>query len=472
MSPTARRGWGRADLGLAVPFAAAGAWGVAGHRSGAVVALALGVALLATRVALGDRLHRAVAVVARAAERTLTTLAVAVLWAACVGPAAVWSRLTGQDPVRPALRGWQLRHRARPLSRAFGSSPPPARRPLRTAAGLSAIGAIALVPGAGPPPEAPPTLAGASWWAPPFADQPAGRAVWDEHRTLPASDSDAQLGWRTPDIDLELTNVDALARRTWAPDGAEGGPSVWILGGSTVFGLGQRDEHTIPSELARVAHADGVSLEVTNLGVSGYVAWQEVGLFERLLRSRPAPDIAVFYHRSNDLAVACQRIGAGLDLAEPLTQSALSPRHPLPLAPPVRPGAPCEEVPELTAASLARDMGVPMAEARRVAAVHGVVVLDVWQPDVWTISALSAPRLFAERLGVAPEARAPRRAIIERALDNLTPRPIDLSAALDSPGGTGPEVLFDVVHHTEEGARRVAAQLWPHVRRALAERPG
>ena len=51
--------------------------------------------------------------------------------------------------------------------------------------------------------------------------------------------------------------------------------SMWITGGSAVFGLGQRDSGTVAAQLVELASADGIGLEVTNLGVPGRTLWQE-----------------------------------------------------------------------------------------------------------------------------------------------------------------------------------------------------
>ena len=70
-----------------------------------------------------------------------------------------------------------------------------------------------------------------------------------------------------------------------------------------MYGFGQRDQHTIPSELVRLAAADGVALEAHNFGTPAYVNWQGVELFARLLTEREAPDLVVFYDGYNDLSM-------------------------------------------------------------------------------------------------------------------------------------------------------------------------
>lgn len=78
---------------------------------------------------------------------------------------------------------------------------------------------------------------------------------------------------------------------------------VAFFGGSVMFGVGQRDEHTIPSEIARLAEAEGVTLEVHNYGLPGWVSWQEFQYLERLLASGEQYDLVVFYDGFNEFLV-------------------------------------------------------------------------------------------------------------------------------------------------------------------------
>ena len=62
-----------------------------------------------------------------------------------------------------------------------------------------------------------------------------------------------------------------------------------MLGGSSLWGFGARDDQTIPSLLARRLHDRGVQVEVKNLSDLGYVSTQEViGLLRELQGRLPA----------------------------------------------------------------------------------------------------------------------------------------------------------------------------------------
>lgn len=77
---------------------------------------------------------------------------------------------------------------------------------------------------------------------------------------------------------------------------------VWAFGGSTLFGWGVDDRHTIPAflqeELQRRLPSRRV--EVVNFGQPYWYSSSEVAGFLALLRSRPAPQAVVFLDGLND----------------------------------------------------------------------------------------------------------------------------------------------------------------------------
>jgi hypothetical protein len=59
--------------------------------------------------------------------------------------------------------------------------------------------------------------------------------------------------WRRLPFEGRFINVDERGlRRTWNPAASPEDRAVWVFGGSTVWGTGVRDDHTIPSELSRL----------------------------------------------------------------------------------------------------------------------------------------------------------------------------------------------------------------------------
>jgi lysophospholipase L1-like esterase len=79
---------------------------------------------------------------------------------------------------------------------------------------------------------------------------------------------------------------------------------VWVFGGSTVFGVGTPDSATLPSYLSRELNAHSSDcVELTNLGVEGYVTNQELILLLQQLKAGHRPDIAIFYDGVNESLV-------------------------------------------------------------------------------------------------------------------------------------------------------------------------
>jgi lysophospholipase L1-like esterase len=116
----------------------------------------------------------------------------------------------------------------------------------------------------------------------------------------------------------ETIRVGADGRRaTWnagvkAPSVAEERPlRIWVLGGSTVWGMGARDDFTIPSLLSKVLNDRGHRVDVTNLGEVGYVSTQELLALELALRNGERPDVVVFLDGVNDVLATMQNGVAG-----------------------------------------------------------------------------------------------------------------------------------------------------------------
>ena len=103
------------------------------------------------------------------------------------------------------------------------------------------------------------------------------------------------------DVTSRYVNVKDGVRRTIAAPTCDCKRLVvWLIGGSTAWGQGQRDDHTIASELVRVGQADGVSIHLTNLGSRGSTMRGEINTVADRLRSHEAPDLLLVYGGFND----------------------------------------------------------------------------------------------------------------------------------------------------------------------------
>jgi hypothetical protein len=117
--------------------------------------------------------------------------------------------------------------------------------------------------------------------------------------------------WGVTEFHGECTNNDVAAlgavRRTINPSSSacanQPKTSVWMLGGSTVYGTLIPDWGTLPSYLSRELNTASNCVEVTNLGVEAYATNQELMLLIEALKSGHIPDLVIFYDGFNDADV-------------------------------------------------------------------------------------------------------------------------------------------------------------------------
>lgn len=322
-------------------------------------------------------------------------------------------------------------------------------------------------------------------WAQEYWDGAEDRQRW---RYVPF------LGWLQDEIVTPYVNVTDGERRTWS--GGAGGSdalTVWMFGGSTTFGTGQRDEHTIASGLARLAADAGLTVGVSNFGVSGYRLWQEnEHLNYRLLRGGE-PDVVVFYDGVNEP----QRHGE-VDSAAPLhsrehifrqrleepptPQSALRDEWRTRSAflqalrfgrSQFRSSAPGQSIQntKVVAAERALDnmMGIyteGVAVSQDIAARHGFEVAHFWQPNLYTKQTNPAEADAWDVQGYRTWDRNWYEQVYEGARRRLPEGVIDISDALDS---TDEPVMIDHTHTNELGAQLVAERIFAELQPVLEE---
>jgi lysophospholipase L1-like esterase len=91
---------------------------------------------------------------------------------------------------------------------------------------------------------------------------------------------------------------------------------VLMLGGSSLWGFGARDDRTIPSLVARKLSEKGCPVDVRNLAEMGYVSTQEVIALVRDLQAGYRPDLVIFYDGVNDTTSALLENEAGVSTNE------------------------------------------------------------------------------------------------------------------------------------------------------------
>lgn len=114
----------------------------------------------------------------------------------------------------------------------------------------------------------------------------------------------------------KFINVHEGTRRTWNSEAIKDDKRlrIFFFGGSTLWGLGSRDDFTIPSLVAKMLAENGISAEVTNYAVIGDVTTQSLIRLVLELRKRNVPDLVVFYGGSVEAFSACYEGEPGVPL--------------------------------------------------------------------------------------------------------------------------------------------------------------
>lgn len=290
------------------------------------------------------------------------------------------------------------------------------------------------------------------------------------------------VGASLRDYSGTFVNVSNRVRRSYAASSLEAEPvEVWFFGGSTMFGFDLlRDEHTIPSEIVRLAEAEGIHVRARNFGAPGLVNFQEVVLLTQLLAAGERPDAVVFYDGINDKSLGLLKgLGLGDPQGEPSALGAYELRRVL--APVVPGGTPDPPSPLLDSTRATRfevgamtdditdvyGQGVQLA--RTLAAQYGFPVRFYWQPDLYSRTPLDpGEEELLPGLGLDGDRIEEMRRFSRDVRDSLPEGVVDLSDALDEVAGP---VLVDVVHINETGARAVAEHLYPSLRDDLRPAP-
>lgn len=234
-------------------------------------------------------------------------------------------------------------------------------------------------------------------------------------------EQDALEARRAPYVDFTLaprrgrfiTIQDDGSRRVWTsperpPDDTS--PEVWLIGGSSAWGWGARDDHGLASALARALDRRGLHVRVRNFAQIGHVSTQEaLGLLLRLRAERP-PKAVVSYGGVNDLLVVSQGGRPGDPQNEPHRAAEFNlTAHPSRLATELLRGLVSRSSLARLAGSTARRLGLKpsgtrAAESNQNEAIaqalgvyqsnlnllgllaehYGFHVRAYWQPDVYT----------------------------------------------------------------------------------------
>jgi lysophospholipase L1-like esterase len=162
----------------------------------------------------------------------------------------------------------------------------------------------------------PPVDRRVSWYREKFADLNAYARISpaDANKYLDEQDAMVSIGFqyepwvqfRNPDFYGTFLRTDHRGfRRTKEPRSHGGKPiKIYVFGGSTTFGYGVPDDHTIPSYIQTILEQKypNKSILVKNYGQGFYYSSQELLLFISQIKIGDIPDWAIFIDGGNDTA--------------------------------------------------------------------------------------------------------------------------------------------------------------------------
>jgi lysophospholipase L1-like esterase len=337
-----------------------------------------------------------------------------------------------------------------------------------------------------------------------YAEAAWAVAYFDEFRRAVRVDWKPYVEWWQRPFRGSYVTIDARGLRpTPGEENADAGAiRILCFGGSTMMGMGARNEHTIPALLARRLAERGHRAAVTNYGQLGHNATQEVITLQQLLKAGERIDIAVFYDGVNEMACAEQtgradslfneeRRRAEFNLLRPerrrdLTTAALFAllprtlrrlrlltgfelRGPMPAAE--------ADLSRIDIAGLARAVieayAANLRLVRLMAVEFGFVPVFFWQPVITTkrVKTTDEQRWENDYTGDPGSRRALYAAIVaaRRGSPHLVEAAdaVDLSALFDD---RADPVYIDLYHLSEAGNAAVAEAMLPHIAKAAARR--
>jgi lysophospholipase L1-like esterase len=141
------------------------------------------------------------------------------------------------------------------------------------------------------------------WAVPMFVEYHKTRMVFDQF-----------LGWKTEEYHGKYINVDEKGMRSTLNFQQMRVPadSVFLFGGSLIWGAYVRDEKTIPSHLSKLLNERGKAAVVINCAERGYTFTQGVFRLLLLLKAGHRPGIVIFCDGLNDIAAALTNGRAGI----------------------------------------------------------------------------------------------------------------------------------------------------------------
>jgi|GEM_PF-542264 len=148
----------------------------------------------------------------------------------------------------------------------------------------------------------------------PYRDVSWAASLWGEYAEADVFEYEPFREWKHKEYHGQYLNIDSNGvRKTWNPERRAGAApgSIYMFGGSTIWGYGARDDYTIPSQLSNLISNNGYDFRVENYGEGAYTFTQEVIRLVLLLKDGHRPDYVIFYDGWNDVYAAYQNGAPG-----------------------------------------------------------------------------------------------------------------------------------------------------------------
>jgi len=135
-----------------------------------------------------------------------------------------------------------------------------------------------------------------------YRGKPWAEQYWYEDGAAGKVTYQSYVVWKQSPYAGQQVNVDADFHRKTLNSDCSGHPyTVWMFGGSTIWGTGSPDEATIPSQFAALTARPDAPVCVVNFGQTGWRNTQEViELMLALKRTQQRPNLVIFYDGFND----------------------------------------------------------------------------------------------------------------------------------------------------------------------------
>ena len=136
---------------------------------------------------------------------------------------------------------------------------------------------------------------------PVYDNYPEYKYYWREFNNAWGTRFEPYYHWRRNFFNGKYINIaNNGTRASTLPKNTNTQANIFIFGGSTTWGTGAIDKHTIPSFLQQKINQSGLDFRVTNYGESGFVSTQELNLLLQQLAHGNIPDTVIFYDGVND----------------------------------------------------------------------------------------------------------------------------------------------------------------------------